>query len=202
MTKAKTATPTIPAARLEAFSDGVMAIIITIIVLEIKVPHEPTLHALRPLLPIFLAYALSFRQVGTFWNNHHHLLKLTRTVTPKIMWANLNLLFFLSLTPFVTLWWGENIDAAWPIALFGINALLCGLTYRLLQSAILASHDKAIIKTAGFGNDYKGNMSLAAYAIATPLAFMSPWISIALFITVAVIWVIPDRRVETVLEKE
>lgn len=192
----------ISASRLETFSDGVIAVIITIIVLEIKVPHEPTLQALKPLLPVVLAYALSFRQIGTFWNNHHHLLKLAKNVTPKIMWANLNLLFFLSLTPFVTLWWGEHIDATWPTVLFGANALTCAIAYRMLQSAIIADYDQKIIRKAGFNKDFKDNASVLCYLASVPLAFVSPWLSVALYVAVAVIWAIPDRRVETVLEKE
>lgn len=188
--------------RLQAFSDGVMAIAITIIVLEIKVPHEATLEALKPLLPVFVAYALSFRQVGTYWNNHHHLFRLAKQITPQIMWANLNLLFFISLTPFVTLWLGENFTAAWPAALFGINALACGAAYQGLQRAIIRDHSKEALEAAGLTNDRKGTLSVIAYTAAIPLAFVSTWLSVALYIAVAILWFIPDNRVESVLNHE
>lgn len=194
--------PAIPPSRLEAFSDGVMAIIITIIVLEIKIPEKPTLEALKPVLPLFLAYALSFRQIGTYWNNHHHLLQLVNKVTPKIMWANLNFLFFVSLTPFITLWLGENYTAALPTALFGINSLASGLAYRSLQKSVLEGHDQATIANAGLASDFKGIISLLSYALAIPLAFVEHWLSIALYVLVAVMWFIPDRRVEKVLIAE
>jgi uncharacterized membrane protein len=191
--------PVISTARLEAFSDGVLAIVITIIMLELKVPSEATLAALRPVAPFLFAYLLSFCQIGTFWNNHHHLLRLTKTVTPKIMWRNLGFLFCISLTPFVTLWLGEHFGAAWPTAFFGLNALVCGGMYWFLQRAVISGNDEMTMAQAGLLQDRKGQLSLLLYALAVPLAFVSHWLSLTLYVAVAVMWFIPDHRVQQVL---
>ena len=194
--------PVISTARLEAFSDGVLAIVITIIVLEIKVPSEPTLAALQPVAPLFFAYLLSFCQIGTFWNNHHHLLRLTKTVTSKIMWRNLGFLFCISLTPFVTLWLGEHFGAAWPTALFGCNALVCGVMYWFLQRAVIVGNDEATLDRAGLLRDHKGRVSILLYALGVPLAFVSHWFSLALYVAVVILWFIPDHRVQQALLPE
>lgn len=182
--------------RLEAFSDGVIAIIITIMVLELKVPHGVDFAALKPLLPVFLGYVLSFIYVGIYWNNHHHLLHAARRVSGGIMWANLHLLFWLSLIPFVTGWMGENHFAALPTALYGVVLLMAAFAYLILQSAIVATlgHDSPLAGT--LGRDWKGKLSLACYATAIGLAFVNQWLSDALYVSVAVVWLIPDRRVE------
>lgn len=185
-------------ARLEAFSDGVIAIIITIMVLELKVPHGADVRALAPLVPVLLSYVLSFIVVGIYWNNHHHLLHAAHRVTPRIMWGNLHLLFWLSLTPVVTAWVGEHPQAPWPAALYGFVFLMDGVAYTILQYAIVASQgpDSALAKA--LGRDWKGKFSVAGYAAAMPLAFLSPWIADALYVFVAVIWLIPDRRIERI----
>ncbi len=185
--------------RLEAFSDGVIAIIITIMVLEMKVPHGADLAALRPLIPVFLSYVLSFTFVGIYWNNHHHLLHATRQVNGRILWANLHLLFWLSLIPFVTHWMGENHFAAWPVALYGAVILLAGCAYYLLTQALIAHHGKDSTIATAVGRDFKGKVSLVICAVAIPLAFKNAWISCALYVLVAVIWFIPDRRIEKTL---
>jgi uncharacterized membrane protein len=187
--------------RLEAFSDGVIAIIITIMVLEMKVPHGADLAALRPLIPVFLSYVLSFTFVGIYWNNHHHLLHATRHVNGRILWANLHLLFWLSLIPFVTHWMGENHFAAWPVALYGAVMLLAGFAYYLLAHALIALHGKESTIATALGRDLKGKASLVIYAAAIALAFENAWISCALYVLVAVIWLIPDRRIEKTLGK-
>jgi uncharacterized membrane protein len=186
--------------RLEAFSDGVIAIIITIMVLEMKVPEGTHLDSLRPLLPVGLAYVLSFIYVGIYWNNHHHLLHATRRVNGGILWANLHLLFWLSLVPFVTHWVGENHAAAWPTALYGIVLLMAAIAYEVLQHAIIAHHGEDSTLARAIGSDWKGKLSLAAYACAIPLAFVSPWLSDLLFVAVAALWLVPDRRIEAMLE--
>jgi len=185
--------------RLEAFSDGVLAIIITIMVLEMKVPHGADLAALRPLLPVFLSYVLSFTFVGIYWNNHHHLLHATRQVNGRILWANLHLLFWLSLIPFVTHWMGENHFAALPVMIYGVVLLLAGAAYYLLTRALIAHHGKKSTIATALGPDFKGKVSLVIYAVAIPLAFENAWISCALYVLVAVIWLIPDRRIEKTL---
>ena len=185
--------------RLEAFSDGVLAIIITIMVLELTAPHEPTLDALQPLIPTFLSYALSFVFVGIYWNNHHHLLQASRQVDGRVLWANLHLLFWLSLVPFVTAWMGETNGAAWPVALYGMVQLLAGIAYFILSRALIAAHDAGSLLAAAIGSDFKGRLSLGLYAAAIPLAFVGPWMSWILFVLVAVIWLVPDRRLERIL---
>lgn len=183
--------------RLEAFSDGVIAILITIMVLELKVPHGEDLEALKPLWPVFLAYVLSFIYLGIYWNNHHHMLQATRKINGKILWANLNLLFWLSLFPFATAWMGENHFAALPMAVYGAVLGMAAIAYTILQTAIV-KHEKGEneLLAAAIGNDLKGKISLVCYVIAIPMAFVSQWIAGGLLVLVAAIWLIPDRRIE------
>ena len=188
--------------RLEAFSDGVIAIIITIMVLELKVPHGVDLEALRPVLPIFLSYALSFIFLGIYWNNHHHLLQAAHHVNGAILWANLHLLFWLSLVPFVTGWVGEYYNAAWPVALYGIVLLFAGCAYFLLTRALIARHGRDSVLAIALGRDFKGKISVALYAAAIPLAFVNTVYAYALYILIAIMWLVPDRRIERVLEQE
>ncbi|MEP7364393.1 MAG: TMEM175 family protein [Acidobacteriota bacterium] len=187
--------------RLEAFSDGVMAIIITIMVLELKVPHGADWAALKPLVPIFLSYVLSFLYVGIYWNNHHHLCHSANTVSAGILWANLHLLFWLSLFPFSTAWIGENHVAALPVAAYGFVLLMAALAYFLLQRAILAKEGRNSVLAEALGSDWKGKLSPALYLCAIPLAFVNPWIASGIYIFVALLWLIPDRRIERVLAK-
>ena len=182
--------------RLEAFSDGVIAIIITIMVLELKVPHGAELSALRPMLPVFLSYALSFIYVGIYWNNHHHMLQATRQVNGGILWANLHLLFWLSLVPFVTAWMGENHFAPVPAALYGLVLLLAAFAYWILQRAIIAQQGPDSLLAKAVGKDLKGKLSPIFYAAAIPAAFIQQWLAGALYVMVAVMWLIPDRRIE------
>jgi uncharacterized membrane protein len=189
-------------ARLEAFSDGVIAIIITIMVLELKVPHGADLGAVRPLLPVFLTYVLSFVFVGIYWVNHHHLLHAASGIDGRILWANLHLLFWLSLVPFVTGWMGENHFAALPTAGYGAVMLLAGLAYSLLSTAIVAREGKGSRLAQAIGRDRKGKASLAIYALAIPLAFFREWMADLLFVAVALMWLVPDRRIEARLAKE
>jgi uncharacterized membrane protein len=184
--------------RLEAFSDGVIAIIITIMVLELKVPHGKGLDALRPLVPVFGSYVLSFVYIGIYWNNHHHMLHAAGQVNGRILWANLHLLFWLSLVPFVSGWMGENRFEALPVALYGTILLMAGFAYFLLARALAAHHGKDSKLARAFGKDTKGIVSLVIYATAIPLAFVNAWIAFALYVAVAVIWFIPDRRIERV----
>jgi uncharacterized membrane protein len=183
--------------RLEAFSDGVLAIIITIMVLELKIPHGAGAAALRPLLPVFLSYVLSFVYVGIYWNNHHHLLQATQQINGKILWANLHLLFWLSLIPFATGWMGENHFAPLPTALYGVVLLCAGIAYTLLQHLIIKHHGQDFMLASAVGRDWKGKISLACYIAAIPLAFVNQWIADAFYIAVATIWLIPDRRIES-----
>jgi uncharacterized membrane protein len=185
--------------RLEAFSDGVLAIIITIMVLELAVPHEAELAALVPLIPIFLSYVLSFVYVGIYWNNHHHLLHAARHVDGRVLWANLHLLFWLSLVPFASAWMGENNFAAWPVAIYGLVLLMAAIAYYILTRALIAVDESNSILKAAVGNDLKGKLSPVCYVLAIPLAFVSPWISCALYVVVAVVWLVPDRRIERTL---
>jgi uncharacterized membrane protein len=187
--------------RLEAFSDGVWAIIITIMVLELKVPHGTDFEALRPLLPVFLSYVLSFIYVGIYWNNHHHLLHATKQVSGPIMWANLHLLFWQSLIPFVTGWMGENHFAALPTALYGFVLLMSAIAYSILQSAIIAKQGRDSLLAGAVGRDYKGKISLGCYAAAIGLSFAKEWLADALYVLVAIMWFVPDRRIEHALEK-
>ncbi len=188
--------------RLEAFSDGVIAIIITIMVLELRVPNGSDLNALQPLLPVFLSYVLSFVYIGIYWNNHHHLFQIVEEINGRVLWANLHLLFWLSLVPFVTNWMGENGSSALPTALYGMVLLMAAFAYSLLVRALLANHDKESTLAVAIGNDFKGNISLALYIAALPLAFVNEWISRALFIAVAILWLIPDTRIERVISEQ
>ena len=188
--------------RLEAFSDGVMAIIITIMVLEMKVPHETGLAALKPILPVFLSYVLSFIYVGIYWNNHHHLLHSTKRVSGPILWANLHLLFWLSLFPFATGWMGENHLASTPTAAYGFVLLMAAIAYYILQHAIIAQQGRDSLLAAAIGRDWKGKLSPVLYLAAIPLAFVSPWIASGLYVFVALLWLVPDRRIERVLVKD
>ena len=183
-------------ARLEAFSDGVLAIIITIMVLGLRVPHGEKLSALSPLLPVFLSYVLSFVYIGIYWNNHHHLMYTVKRVGGGILWANLHLLFWLSLFPFATGWMGENRFSPLPTALYGAVLLMAALAWLLLQHSIIASHGEGSLLAQAIGGDLKGKSSLVFYAAAIPIAFFHPWISQILFVFVALLWLIPDRRIE------
>jgi uncharacterized membrane protein len=182
--------------RLEAFSDGVIAILITIMVLELKIPIGTDLGALRPVLPVFLTYVLSFIFVGIYWNNHHHMLHATTRINGKILWANLHLLFWLSLVPFVTGWMGENHFEAVPTALYGFVLLMCAIAYTILQKCIIADEGKNSKLAQAVGDDVKGKLSAALYVTAIGLAFFEHWISCALYVVVALIWLVPDRRIE------
>ena len=183
--------------RLEAFSDGVVAILITIMVLELRVPHGADLAALRPLVAVFASYVLSFVYIGIYWNNHHHMLYVTRRVDGRILWANLHLLFWLSLVPFVTGWMGENHFASLPTAVYGAVMLLAAVAYTILQRVILKHQGPDSRLAAAVGKDGKGTLSLACYALAIPLAFVHQWLSDALYVFVALLWLIPDRRIES-----
>jgi uncharacterized membrane protein len=180
--------------RLEAFSDGVVAIIITIMVLELKVPHEPDIRALQPLLPVFLTYAMSFIYVGIYWNNHHHLLHVCQRINGGIMWANLHLLFWLSLFPFVTGWMGENHFHPVPSALYGAVLLLAAIAYYILQTLIVAEHGPDSRLARAIGADWKGKLSPILYASAIGLSFVSPLLANCIYLSVALMWLIPDRR--------
>jgi uncharacterized membrane protein len=185
--------------RLEAFSDGVLAIIITIMVLELKVPHETNLGALQPILPVFLSYVLSFIYVGIYWNNHHNLFHSTKRVSGGILWANLHLLFWLSLFPFATGWMGENHLESTPTAFYGGVLLMAGVAYYVLQRAIIAEQGPGSLLAEAVGCDWKGKLSPVLYFVAIPLAFVSPWIANAIYVFVALLWIIPDRRIERIL---
>ena len=185
--------------RLEAFSDGVIAIIITIMVLEMKVPHGTDFATLAPLVPVFLSYVLSFVFVGIYWNNHHHLLHAVQKVSGGALWANLHLLFWLSLIPIVTGWMGENHFAATPVALYGVVLLMCGVAYFILVRVLLSHHGRESALARALGKDTKGIVSLACYLAAIPLCLVHAWIAIALYVAVAIMWLVPDRRIERVL---
>jgi TMEM175 potassium channel family protein len=185
--------------RFEAFSDGVFAIIITIMVLELKVPHGADIAALMPLLPVFLCYVVSFVYVGIYWNNHHHMLHAATKVSGGILWANLHLLFWLSLIPFVTGWVGENHFAAVPVALYGVVLQMAGFAYFILARLLAKHHGEGSKLAVALGKDYKGRASVVGYMAAIPLAFVNQWISCALYVLVALMWFIPDRRIEQVL---
>ena len=185
--------------RLEAFSDGVFAIIITIMVLDLRVPAGPSLEALRSTVPVFLSYVLSFIYVGIYWNNHHHLLHASEHVSGPILWANLHLLFWLSLTPFATRWVGEYYNAPWPIALYGLLLLFAGLAYYILTRALVALHGPASRLAHSIGRDRKGLVSLIIYLVAIPLAFVWPQAACGFYVFVAVMWLLPDRRIEKAL---
>jgi len=186
--------------RLEAFTDGVIAIIITIMVLEMKVPQGADPAALQSSVPVFLAYVLSYVNVGIFWNNHHHMMNVAQRVDGRVLWANLFLLFWLSLIPFVIRWIGETGITALPTAAYGVVLAMAAIGYALLQSALVACSGQSPALAAAIGSDLKGKLSIIIYAVAIPLAFLSPWIAIALYIAVALIWFVPDRRIETIVK--
>lgn len=186
----------IPKTRLEAFSDGVIAIVITIMVLEMRSPHGADLAALQSVAPVFFSYVLSFIFLGIYWNNHHHLLHATKRINGQIMWANLHLLFWLSLVPFVTRWLGEHHSGSWPTTLYGAVLLMAGCAYLILQNAIVTFQGRDSALAAALGSDWKGKLSLGSYAAAIALAFVNPQFSDALYIFVALLWLIPDRRIE------
>ncbi|HWC33665.1 MAG TPA: TMEM175 family protein [Mycobacteriales bacterium] len=188
-----------PKGRLEAFSDGVIAILITIMVLDLHVPHGGGIHALRPIMPVFFTYLLSFVYLGIYWNNHHHLLQATHRINGLILWANLHLLFWLSLFPFATGWMGENHFDSVPCAGYGVVCVGAAIAYYLLQQAIIREQGAAGPVAAAVGRDVKGKISPLLYVAAIPLAFVERWISVTLFIVVAAIWLVPDRRMENQL---
>ncbi len=185
--------------RMEAFSDGVLAIIITIMVLEMKLPHGVDLAALGPLLPVFFSYVLSFIYLGIYWNNHHHMLHVTEHVSGAILWANLHLLFWLSLFPFVTGWMGENYFATIPTALYGVVLFMAAVAYWILQQAIIARHGRESVLARAVGRDLKGKLSPVIYVIAIVTAVFLPWLAQALYVLVAALWLVPDRRIERAL---
>jgi uncharacterized membrane protein len=187
-------------ARLEAFSDGVIAIIITIMVLELKVPHETRISALMPILPVFLSYVLSFIYLGIYWNNHHHMLHATHRVSGGVLWANLHLLFWLSLFPFTTAWMGENHFEATPTAVYGFVFLMAAIAYYILQRSIIRNEGPDSTLARAVGADWKGKLSPVAYLIAIPAAFVHQGISQAIYVLIAIVWLVPDRRIEKVVE--
>ncbi len=185
--------------RLEAFSDGVIAVIITILVLDIKVPQGETWQTLLPALPVFMSYVLSFVYVGIYWNNHHHLLHAISGVNGAILWANLHFLFWLSLIPFTSGWMGENHFSRAPVILYGIVLLMAGSAYSILSHALITYHGIDSTLAKALGNDFKGKISLFSYALAIPLALIHPWIAVAIYIGVACLWVVPDKRIAVLL---
>ena len=188
-----------PTNRVEAFSDGVIAIIITIMVLELRPPHEATLESLRPLIPVALSYLLSFVYLGIYWNNHHHMLHVTHRVSGGVLWANLHLLFWLSLVPFVTAWMGENHFAPVPTAAYGVILLVAALSYTVLQQRIIVMEGRDSLLAQAVGRDRKGMLSLVMNAVAIPLALYRPWMAGTLYTAVAILWLVPDRRIERVV---
>lgn len=187
--------------RMEAFSDGVLAIVITIMVLELSAPRGATLDALIPLIPTFLSYVLSFVYVGIYWNNHHHLMHAVKHVNGPVLWANLHLLFWLSLVPFATAWMDENSFAPLPVALYGTLLLMAGIAYFILTKTLLRIDGRDGVLAAALGRDIKGKLSLVIYGVAIGLTLVSPWISVALYVVVAIIWFLPDRRIERTLRR-
>jgi uncharacterized membrane protein len=187
--------------RLEAFSDGVIAIIITIMVLELKIPHGGELSDLLSLTPVFLSYVLSFVNVAIYWNNHHHLLHTVKEVSAGILWTNMHFLFWLSLMPFATGWMGENHFGTWPVMFYGVDLLMVAVSYTILTFTIIGVHGRNSDIAKAIGGDSKGKVSLAAYLLAVPMAFVSTWISGALFVAVAMMWFLPDRRIEKVVKE-
>ena len=190
-----------PKARLEAFSDGVIAVIITIMVLEMKVPHGDEPSALAPLIPVFVSYVLSYVYVGIYWNNHHHMLHATRTIDGPTLWANLHLLFWLSLVPFVTGWMGENHFAEIPVALYGFVLLMSAIAYYLLSQCLIKHDGTDSVLGAAVGSDFKGRISVVIYVAAILLCFVNRWIALALYYLVALLWFVPDRRIERMRER-
>jgi uncharacterized membrane protein len=188
--------------RMEAFSDGVIAIIITIMVLGLTAPKQPDPAALGPLIPNFLSYVLSFTFLGIYWSNHHHLLHATQHVNGRVLWANLHLLFWLSLTPFVTSWMGENHFASWPVAIYGVVLFLAAVAYLILTRSLIALHGRDSVLATAIGRDFKGKISVVVYLAAVPLAFVRSWLACVLYVLVAAIWFIPDRRIEKIVNSE
>lgn len=188
--------------RLEAFSDGVLAIIITIMVLEMKVPHGDSLASLKPLVPVFISYILSFIYIGIYWNNHHHMLHAAKQVNGRTLWANIHLLFWLSLVPFVTGWMGENYFTTLPVVLYGIVLLMAGVAYYILAHSLIGLHGKNSTLAEAFGRDWKGILSVTFYAVGIGLSFIKPWLGFATYALVAAIWFIPDKRIENKLADE
>jgi uncharacterized membrane protein len=188
--------------RLEAFSDGVIAIIITIMVLELKIPHGEDFEALKPLIPVFLSYAMSFIFVGIYWNNHHHMLQIVEKVNGKILWANLHLLFWLSLIPFVTNWMGETGFASRPLAVYGAVILMCAIAYTILVLVLIDFHGANSKLAQALGINFKSKISWLFYIIGIPISFFNSWIALALYLSVSIIWLLPDRRIENVLTDE
>jgi len=185
--------------RLEAFSDGVIAIIITIMILELRVPHGADATVLRPMIPAFISYVLSFVFLGIYWNNHHHLLQAVRQVNGRILWANMHLLFWLSLIPMATGWMGDSRFAPMPVALYGVVLLLAGLAYFVLCRTLIAHHGRDSVLAGAVGKDFKGTIPMVFYAVAVPLAFASTWLACGLYVVVAIMWLVPDRRIERAL---
>jgi uncharacterized membrane protein len=187
--------------RLEAFSDGVIAIIITIMVLELKVPHGDQLAELAATWPVMLSYVLSFIYVGIYWNNHHHLFHVVRHVDGAVLWGNLHLLFWLSVIPFVTSWMGEHHGSAWPVAMYGVVLMMSGTAWYIMTQALISLHGRESAIAKALGSDVKGKVSVALYLVAIGLAFVETWLSLALYAGVALIWIVPDRRMERVLKE-
>ena len=187
---------TMSTTRLEAFSDGVIAILITIMVLELRAPHDSSLAALRPLWPVFLSYVMSFIYLGIYWNNHHHLLHASEHVNGRILWANLHLLFWLSLIPFTTAWMGENHFGGSSVALYGVVLLCAAISYFILVRALLALHGSESVLAAALGSDFKGKISIVLYLVAIALTFVNNWIGFAIYVLVAIMWLVPDKRIE------
>ena len=185
--------------RLEAFSDGVLAIVITVMVLEMKVPHGTDLQALTQVLPVFLSYVLSFLYIGIYWNNHHHLFQAVKQINGSVLWANLHLLFWLSLFPFVTGWMGENHFATWTVALYGVALIMAATAYFILVRVLLAGHAADSVLARAIGSDFKGRVSVVIYAVGIALAFANSWLGLVAYMLVAIIWLIPDRRIEKTL---
>ena len=185
--------------RMEAFSDAVIAIIITIMVLELRVPHDPSLASLKPLLPVLLSYLLSFIYIGIYWNNHHHLLHAVDHVNGRVLWANLHLLFWLSLVPFVTAWMGENHFEPVPVAIYGVVLVAASIAYYILTRALIALHGRTSTLATAIGKDFKGQLSTAIYLVAIPLSLVKSWVGFALYVLVAIMWLVPDRRIERTL---
>ena len=186
--------------RLEAFSDGVFAIIITIMVLELKIPHTDNINDLRPLIPVFISYVLSFVYVGIYWNNHHHLFHVVERVDGKLLWANLHLLFWLSLFPFATGWMGENHFSTWPVALYGVVLLMAGISYFIMARLLIGVHGKDSKLARAYGKDTKGQISILIYAVSIFVALVYPWLSFGLYSIVALMWLPPDPRIEKILK--
>jgi len=188
--------------RLEAFSDGVIAILITIMVLELRVPHGADLAALRPVAPVFLSYVVSFLYIGIYWNNHHHMFQMVQSVKGSVLWANLHLLFWLSLIPFETEWMGKNNFAPLPVALYGVNLFLCGAAYYLLATLLMNAQERDSPLRRALGGEWKEKISMLFYLGAIPLAFVNRWLSCAIYVGVALVWLVPDTRIERAIETE